>query len=104
MVFIESHRGENLQDAEGSVGFSPNTEGWEKWTIIDAGDGKVAFQSWFGSYLQDDNGGVKMSSNLGSWETGSIISLPAPLRFPEGAAVTFNDNSAQIGLSVRKRN
>merc|ERR1711920_1160295 len=79
MVLIESHRAQNLQDAEGSVGFSPNTQGWEKWTIVNAEDGKVAFQSWFGSYLQDDNGAVKMSSNLGTWEMWSII-LPSELQ------------------------
>jgi len=91
MVLIESHRGENLQDADGSVGFSPNTEGWEKWAIVDAGDGKVAFQSWFGNYLQDDNGAVRMSSNLGSWETWSIV-LPPELQ-----------HAVQTGLPMRKR-
>mmetsp|Transcript_58452 Transcript_58452/g.153017 ORF Transcript_58452/g.153017 Transcript_58452/m.153017 type:complete len:3030 (+) Transcript_58452:146-9235(+) len=62
-VFITGHRGESLQDANGTVKVHSDKQSSEKWVITDAGDGKVFITSNRGEHLKDQTGIVEMSTN-----------------------------------------
>lgn len=67
-VFITSHRKEQLQDKHGRARFTHFKDGWEKWTLSDAGDGSVFITSHRGAQLADHQGHVVMSWNRRGWE------------------------------------
>jgi hypothetical protein len=77
-VFISSHRGRQLHDGNGDdtwhhhVKFSSNKLGWEKWTLSDAGDGKVFITSFRGKQLCDKYGNIKLTSNKLKWEKWTL--------------------------------
>merc|ERR1719277_2377472 len=67
-VFIRSHLDQNLKDANGVVGLTPNASTWETWVLSDAGGGKVTIKSHRSENLQDANGVVGLSPNSQEWE------------------------------------
>eukprot|EP00929_Paragymnodinium_shiwhaense_P104671 TRINITY_DN6929_c0_g1_i1.p1 TRINITY_DN6929_c0_g1~~TRINITY_DN6929_c0_g1_i1.p1 ORF type:complete len:764 (-),score=122.55 TRINITY_DN6929_c0_g1_i1:485-2776(-) len=71
-LYLTSHSWNQLQDSYGTVGFSPNSQGWERWTLSDAGDGKVFITSHRHAHLQDSHGHVGLSWNRQGWERWTI--------------------------------
>lgn len=67
-VYIRSHRQQNLKDHNGRVWLTGNSQDWELWTIIDAGNGKVTIRSHRNAHLQDNNGHIGLSGNEEAWE------------------------------------
>jgi len=68
VVYLTSHRGHQLQDNNGHVGFSPNRRSWERWTLSDAGDGSYFVTSHRGQQLSDQHGRVAFSPLKDAWE------------------------------------
>eukprot|EP00929_Paragymnodinium_shiwhaense_P003696 TRINITY_DN1042_c1_g2_i1.p1 TRINITY_DN1042_c1_g2~~TRINITY_DN1042_c1_g2_i1.p1 ORF type:complete len:770 (+),score=130.45 TRINITY_DN1042_c1_g2_i1:76-2385(+) len=67
-VYVTGHSWNQLQDARGNIGMSPNSQGWEQWAISDAGEGKVFLTSYHHTHLQDHHGWLKASWNKQGWE------------------------------------
>lgn len=73
-VFIRSHRNFNLKDSHGRLQLTRVASTWEKFTIVNAGRGKVFLKSHRKQYVQDNRGIAKTSRNRLSWEKWSIHS------------------------------
>merc|ERR1712232_217274 len=71
-LYIGGHSWNQLQDNGGRIAMSPNSQGWEQWTLSDAGDGKVFITSYHGKQLQDYEGWVSTSPNKDGWEMWEI--------------------------------
>lgn len=100
-LFIRSHRGENLQDDNGNVHLTSNAESWEKWLIIDDGDGKVVLRSHRAQYLQDNAGQVKMSPNTQDWEEWTISSAgDGKFTIMGHRGEYLQDNNGQVRMSA----
>jgi hypothetical protein len=104
-VYISGHSWNQLQDGNGRIGMSPNSQGWEQWTITDAGDGKVFLTSYHKKHLQDARGNLATSSNSGGWEKWEIT--------PAGNGKVFitshrgeqlSDNQGGVGIANKKGN
>lgn len=65
---------QHLQDNRNNTRMHSNSGSWEKWSITDAGDGKVFIQGNFGRYLTDDHGSAKMFRHADhpSWQKWTI--------------------------------
>jgi len=74
-VLIRSHRHQHLQDANGRAALTSNADGWERWVISEAGNGKVTIKSHRNQYLQDRNGQVGLSRNSEEWEHWTIATI-----------------------------
>jgi hypothetical protein len=73
VVLVKSHRGQNLQDCKGAVKLSGNEHNWERWLIVDAGDGNVFIRSNFKRNLQAADWKVKLSENSLGWEKFTLL-------------------------------
>mmetsp|Transcript_78599 Transcript_78599/g.163335 ORF Transcript_78599/g.163335 Transcript_78599/m.163335 type:complete len:1239 (+) Transcript_78599:80-3796(+) len=49
--WIRSYRWQYLSDGRGSLRWSSSNKGWEKWYVLDAGNGYVYLKSYHGNYL-----------------------------------------------------
>jgi hypothetical protein len=104
-VYISGHSWNQLQDGNGHIGLSPNSQEWEQWTITDAGDDKVFLTSYHNKNLQDSNGYVGASPNKQGWEKWEIT--------PAGNGKVFitshrgeqlSDKQGAVGMANRKGN
>ncbi len=64
-ILITSHRNMNLEDRVGNLGLHSDVGGWQKWNLIDAGDGTVLITSHRNKQLEDRDGRLGLSPDRG---------------------------------------
>jgi len=72
-VFLTGKFGAQLKDDQGSLVLSHNKQVCEKWSVKDAGDGKVFLESYFGHNLKDHKGTPMLTGSADAWEKWTIL-------------------------------
>ncbi|MDA3893917.1 MAG: family 16 glycosylhydrolase [Salinivirgaceae bacterium] len=71
--FVSSENGQSAMMCN-----RPSADGWEKFDVIDAGDGKIALRGTNGLYVSSENGQSAMMCNrnsIGGWEAFKWVDL-----------------------------
>lgn len=84
----------------------PSFDGWEKFDVIDAGNGKVALKGTNGRYISSENGTAAMNCNRESysdWEKFDwvVVGTQVALRGNNGRYVS-SENGATTGMNCNR--
>mmetsp|Transcript_32227 Transcript_32227/g.106472 ORF Transcript_32227/g.106472 Transcript_32227/m.106472 type:complete len:650 (-) Transcript_32227:151-2100(-) len=103
VVYITSQSGQWLQDNNGEVVLSGNKGTWEKWLLVDAGDGMVFATSHRGQLLQESSSKVRFSDKKEAWEKWRLTDAGDGKFFIASHSGKFlQENNGSVSLSDNK--